>query len=313
MKKQMGLQSKIEKFVVVCFLLGMGQGCSKSNFVPSDLTSGAVTVGAQSPLGPPAVVHVTPGAGPGSVPLPVDPCSLSETRLTKILFMVDTSGSNYGIMKLSGTDPKKSFRAGAVQKFLDKYESHKNIQWSFMTFAGTTAKDYTGHGGVGTFVKDPSLMQKAVNSFLIAEDWGDTPYRAALRLATNAILTDPDVNTPANALYYVVMITDGYPTDITSESQIQSQIQSLTYSALGRVSLNTIFYGTQGTSESTGAIALLGQMALAGGGQFANVNSPESGINIDDVIHPHCTGGFSTGSASGTVASQQHPSLSTHL
>jgi len=202
--------------------------------------------------------------------------------------MVDTTGSNYGLFGIGGTDPKKVFRQGAIQNFFHKYESHSNIQWSFMTFAGTSAVDYIGHAGVNAFTSNPLLMQGAINRFQKSEDWGDTPYKAALKVSMNAILADPDLNSSANPQYYVVMLTDGYPTDVESEEELTPLIDQLNQSALGRVSLNTIFYGLQNTDEAKGAIELLSQMALSGNGQFQNVNNPASGINIDDLIHPHC-------------------------
>jgi hypothetical protein len=278
------------------------QGGVPTPSVPGSQSSGAPQPGADpgannggsnSPVPPnpsgggsgPVVGPVNP---PVIVPPVVDPCSLTTTRLTKVLFLVDQSGSNYGFFGIGGTDSKKKFRQGTIQKYFDKYKDHTNVQWGFMSFAGTTAKDLVGQSGVNAFTSDITKMQSAISAFGVSDDWGDTPYKAALRVVTNAITADPDLGTSANPQYYVIMLTDGYPTDIESNQEVKAIVQNLASLGANQVSLNTVFYGAQGTEEASAAIELLTDMAAEGKGQFQNVNNPSSVINIDDLIHPNC-------------------------
>ena len=312
--------SKVALMIAMSFLM---PGCNKIAFTGAGISSSAPQGGVPNPIpgsesngapqaGEPGATNGgSPGGGSNSpvppnqsgggsgpvvgpvnppviVPPVVDPCSLTTTRLTKVLFLVDQSGSNYGFFGLGGTDSKKKFRQGTIQKYFDKYKNHNNVQWGFMSFAGTTAKDLVGQSGVNAFTSDITKMQAAISAFGVSDDWGDTPYKAALRVVTNAITADPDLNTRANPQYYVIMLTDGYPTDIDSNQEVKGIVQNLASLGANQVSLNTVFYGAQGTDEASAAIELLSDMAAEGKGQFQNVNNPSSVINIDDLIHPNC-------------------------
>ena len=273
---------KKNKFLITVFFISSITlvGCSQTQFSPSAQNHPLNSVTGNQPVNPEAPT-------PKPTPAP-DPCTLSSTRLTKVLFMVDSTGSNYGFFGSGGSDPKKKFRLNAIQNFFNTYRTHTNIQWSFMTFAGNSVSDYIGHSGIGAFTNNIKTMQTALDRFARSEDWGDTPYKAALKVSINSILADPDLNTPSNPQYYVVMLTDGFPTDIESEEELNPLIQQLNQSAVGRVSLSTVFYGAQNTDESKGAIQLLSQISQSGHGQFENVNDTNSGLNINDLILPNC-------------------------
>jgi hypothetical protein len=224
----------------------------------------------------------------------------SITRLTKILFVVDTTGSNAEWIDLqtqgqctsrnhfgcvAPTDPDKTFRGGSIQSFLTKYGGKSNFQWGFMTFGDDTTVDYIGGYGSPSFTADPNVMQGALNEFMNTNDEGDTPYLLAIQAAQRAIANDRDNGTAANPQYFVVMLTDGYPTDITSAVQAAPYITSLLNTAHGASNLSTIFYGSQVDPSTAGALSLLQSMATMGNGQFANATQSGHGIiNIDNVI-----------------------------
>lgn len=232
----------------------------------------------------------------------------SITRMTKILFLVDTSGSNVIYTRNEGTvqcfntdidflscafptDPNKTFRAGAIQTFLNDYANKENFQWGFINFAGEDAYALINSSGndqnpyLSTSV---SAMQSAINSFYSIQDNYATPYQAALEMAKKAVATDRDLNSASNPQYLIVMLTDGFPTDYNAfngsfdVNAVHSDINSLVNIAPGRVSLSTIYYG----HNNQNAINLLSSMAQTGNGQFANVNNTSTGIKIDNVLSP---------------------------
>ena len=236
------------------------------------------------------------------------PTTVGEiTRMTKIIFLVDTSGSNAIRTRNNGTaeclpgdadyyttctlptDPTKSFRAGAIQNFLSSYSSKSNFSWGFITFKDNYATALINNWGNNQspwLTSDPSHMQTAINQFHGITDYYATPYQAALEMAKTAIRNDADLNSTAQPQYFIVMLTDGYPTDYNAlngsldTNAIQSDINELKNIAPGRVSLSSIYYGINNPS----AINLLGWMSNLGDGQFANVNSGNTSFKIDDVI-----------------------------
>lgn len=219
-------------------------------------------------------------------------------RKTKILFVVDTSGSNvdatYNIIggqtvQTPATDPTKSFRGGAISDFLSDYSSKSNFQWSFLTFSGSSAVPYVTNGSnTPAFTTNVSTMTSALYQFYNTRDTGSTPYGAALTAAARAVSNDPDLNSTDEPLYFVVFLSDGFPTDYYSASGVYDStamnrdVANLVGVAPGRVLLSTVFYGQVAIPD---AVTLLKSMASLGGGQFASVNtSSNTDFKIDDVI-----------------------------
>ncbi|RYZ75278.1 MAG: VWA domain-containing protein [Proteobacteria bacterium] len=239
---------------------------------------------------------VTPTGEPPT-PTPV-PCNVETIyRKTKILFVVDSSGSNasYTINIIGGrevetppTDPQKSFRKGAISDFLSDFSHKSNFNWGFMTFQGTGVEAYVNNGNtmIPSFTPQVQTMSNALNAFGSRTDSGQTPYRAALTAARNGIANDPDLNSAEQPNYFVVFLSDGFPTDYGKDSNynpslVNADIDALSSVAPGRVSLSTVFYGTTSIPD---AINLLKSMAARGNGQFAQVNTANSNFKIDDVI-----------------------------
>ena len=230
----------------------------------------------------------------------------SITRMTKIIFLVDTSGSNAIRTRNDGTseclqgdadfascalptDPTKSFRGGAIQNFLNTYSNKTNFQWGLISFHDASATALLNNFGDKQspfFTNNSSYMQMAINDFYNETDYYATPYQAALELAKKGIQNDRDLNSADQPQYFIVLLTDGFPTDYNALNgqldmgAIESDITALKNVAPGRVSLSTIYYG----HNNANALSLLNWMSQLGNGQFANVNNTSSGIRIDDVI-----------------------------
>ena len=243
-----------------------------------------------------------PSSGPSS-----GGCQIQNlTRPVKIMFAVDTSGSNVSSTMDEGTiaclspfqncfpatDPQKVFRGGSISNFFSALQGKTNFSWGFETFSGTSAQSYIPAGGQAPGFGDATAMQAAINQFADETDADATPYLAALNNIQTAVAQDPDLNSEgvATPLYLIVFMSDGFPTDALSSenpvtvnmSAIQNAISGISALAPGRVTLSTIYYGT--INDPTAA-STLQSMATAGNGQFVNVDtSSTSSITIDDVI-----------------------------
>lgn len=239
-----------------------------------------------------------PGVVTNSTPTPTPPpgqtCTIETAyRKTKIMFIVDASGSNaegvYNIINnqnvyFPASDPSpKVFRYGAINDFFSNYLHKTNFTWSFLTFQGSSAQVY-----INGFT-DPSGMRNAIDSFRGAQDSGQTPYAAGISAATRLIQNDPEKNSADQPNYFVIFLSDGFPTDYTDangnfkSAQMQSDVAALRATASGRVSLSTIYYAA-GNQQIPTAVNALKSMASAGGGQFASVNTANNTFKIDDVL-----------------------------
>jgi hypothetical protein len=247
--------------------------------------------------GPGVVTQATPGSTP--VPGSTPTCGVETIyRKTKIMFLVDTSGSNatavYNIINgqnvlTAVSDPIKRFRGGVINDFFTTYQHKTNFNWSFSTFQGSSAQAYIGSNSTPRFSVNSADMGSAIQSFYNSSDSGETPYAASIALATRAVAQDPDLNSADQPNYFVILLSDGFPTDYTDmygnfrSAQMQSDVGALMAAAPGRVTLSTIYYSA--TSQSIPvAVNDLQQIASAGGGKFANVNTSSNTFKIDDVI-----------------------------
>jgi hypothetical protein len=231
------------------------------------------------------------------------------TQLTKILFVVDTSGSNVIRTKEWGTigcldndmtclppsDPDKNFRARAIGSFLGKYRQKSNFQWSMLTFADQSAHAFINKGNdQSPLFAAAQYMDQALGAFMGFKDNGPTPYGAGLQLATKAIQDDADLNAATKPNYVVILLTDGFPTDyydannVFQPSMAISDVNTLSgLASAGRVTLSTLYYNPNpdhNAPEPQKAITLLKAMATQGGGHFRSVNPTDGTFNIDDLI-----------------------------
>jgi hypothetical protein len=250
---------------------------------------------------PPAAAPSVPGS-PGIVPSTTPSCTSANVeailRITKIIFLVDVSGSNVEATYNPGTcgqsvclspptDPQKGFRGGALADFFARFRHKTNFKWGFVTFAQDFAHALinSGHDQAAIFAADPNVMQYALNTFSGVPDFGNTPYHAALSMASAAVANDSDRNSTERPNYFVILLTDGFPTDYYQQGMFNVALMNSDVSALlglapGQVSLSTLYYGL---NQDPTAISLLQNMAALGGGQFAAANSTST-FKIDDII-----------------------------
>ena len=287
----------------IVLILGVAilSGCSSNmNF------SGQVLDAKQNNVSPPSnTTSGTPVITPPSTSTPVPTCQLqSVTVPVKILFVVDTSGSNNISTTNNGTlscglfqtcapptDPDKSLRGGSIANFFSQYSAKTNFSWGFEVFSNGGGQAYITSGSKQSpSFSNASAMQSAINQFNNESDGGDTPYIAALSMAQSTLASDPGINSTAvNApLYYVIFLSDGYPTDAVNsdgtvnQAQVDKSISQLVSLAPGRVFVSTVYYGTINDPVASG---LLQSMSQVGHGQFLNVDtSTTSTININDLI-----------------------------
>jgi hypothetical protein len=262
-------------------LVGM-TACSKVQFSPTDPNGTSTQLGT-TPGG------TTPGGGgPGG-----GQCdsNLGTTKeLTKMLFIVDMSGSNMGAADCTlgpnCTDLNKKMRAGSITRFFTHYGNRVNFNWAFETFQGTTANALiSSAAGMPTF-SDANAMQSAITTFTSEADSGGTPYMAALNLATTTIANDPDLNGGNNPQYIVVFMSDGQPDAGDAASTILNQVNTMVGLRPGKITFNAVYYGT---GDATAA-GLLQSMSQIGHGNFLNTSVNPTGLDfeIDDLVQVPC-------------------------
>lgn len=288
------------RFLSIMLMLPLLAACSKVGF--SQESSPPVNTSG-NPTPPGAGDPDAPGTDTGIKGTPVCQDIPALSRDTRIIYIVDQSGSNRVSTKNNGvnvceqgdtgckppTDPNKTFRGTAIQKFFDKYQSKANFSWSFLTFAGNSANTLIGSSASTAITSDQGAYQGAINTFMATQDDGGTPYKKALQLAKEVISKDPGLNGSRAPQYAVVFVSDGFPSDYgtstgaAASSAMEADINALVNAAPGserRITLSTIYYGQVQDPE---AIKLLTAMAGKGGGRFANAENVND-LEIDDVI-----------------------------
>lgn len=264
------------------------QNCSNKNF--------GAEVGSNNTAGNPGGGGGGGGAdGNGVIPLapPTPPYNCvtvlqNSTFPAKLIFIVDISGSN---ANNPGTDPNKAYRGGSIQAFFNNFSTKPNFHWGFSTFAGSSATALIGvpQGTLANSPKSPTIssnpsdMQAAINAFNGVQDNGNTPYQQAVAQAKQTILNDnPNSAANANAKYMIVFMSDGRPNPDRTDAQLQGYVQDALSAAPGKVSFNSIYYGSQDNDAGN----RMYKMAQAGGGQFLDVNLNPQGKSfpISNVV-----------------------------
>jgi hypothetical protein len=266
-------KSVIALLAFICFALA---ACSPKNFTTSDTSPVSASCTAQN--------------------------INSIERPTKLLFVVDTSGSNALYTQDNGTrpctvdlnsctlptDPDKTFRVGAISGFLQRYRHKTNFSWGLASFSDEEAYSYVVNSQARpAFTSHPSIMSRALSEFQKEDDSGSTPYKAALQMAYDVIRNDPDRNKSPKPQYLVLLITDGFPTDYRGDqnqflaSEIDRDIANVLSAAPNQVFLSTVYYGQV---NDPGAINLLRGIAEKGNGYFGNAATSPATFKIDDLI-----------------------------
>ena len=236
--------------------------CSKAKFNEGSASSSSSTASASS-------TSCGPTLATTSVPV-------------KLLFVVDTSGSNSdgGTFDADSTDPAKSFRGGSIQQFFNDYAGNPFLSWGFLTFGADRALNLIGTGTNPIFTNHAADMQVAIGRFLNSVDAGDTPYALALTQALNAVLNDP--NPTKQTKYIVVFLSDGIPDPAVADASLQQMVSGMVASRPNQVTVNTIYYGHDDPTAS----ARLQMMATVGKGHFLDVNNSPLGkdFQIENLI-----------------------------
>jgi uncharacterized protein YegL len=297
---------------------------------PTPTPPGSTPTPTATPIATPS--PTPPNSTPTPTPTPFDPgCTTDNVeaiyRKTKIIFVVDASGSNvnttanYGSTSKCGqpgqpctlpTDPNKSFRNTAISNFLARFRHKENFSWAFNIFGNNESRALVNFAGDQTrpaISYDPSKLDAALTTFRTAvNDYGNTPYEKAIQLAGRAIENDSELNSGSGLTrpnYMVVMLTDGFPTDYfnvqmtpgstSSDAEFYARFQTAKMNADLEALLNkapgrvTLSTVYYGQDNDPYATWLLKEMAKSGNGQFASV-SDTSNFKIDDVI-PGSTNG----------------------
>lgn len=207
-------------------------------------------------------------------------CAIEPTvqaSFTKILFVVDKSGSN------GTTDPTGMYRVGTIGAFYDLHKNNQFTKWGLVSFqnAGATAEILDDTGLSGGFSNDPSIIMPAIQSLATANA-GGTPYQAAVATAGATITNDVARNANQPSRYVVVFISDGEPSDGVTDPVLQNIVTGLI--ALGDITLSTVYYGPPNPTAS----ARMLKMANWGRGKFLDTNV-SGRIPLDSLI------GFNTG------------------
>lgn len=192
---------------------------------------------------------------------------------TKILFVVDKSGSN------SATDPNNVLRAGSMRNLINQYVGNDHIFWGLIEFHndGATFLIENATDPVTYFTNDSNEALAAVSRFENLPDTGSTPYLAALSRARDAVQSDI-VNSAEEMMsnYNVIFISDGQPDPVASnpDSAIMASVQNLIALSRGNIHLSTIYYGP----DNAGAELRLQDMADKGTGIYMKA---QQGVPID--------------------------------
>ena len=203
---------------------------------------------------------------------------------TKVLFVVDQSGSN------NTTDPGKTRRRNAMTKFYQAHSDNNYIQWGFISFQEATATPFIEFG----YFQNGIAFQAALTRFSTTIDAGGTPYKAAITKVGDAIDSDIAAGIAAGdetePNYEIIFLSDGVPTDYDNpinDGNIFADITKLLKKAEGRLHFSTVYYNVSGLADIQ-ASERLKQMAEVGLGKFQDASNGED-IDIDELI----TGGTS--------------------
>ena len=258
----------------------------------------AMTVGAC------AKVDFAPGTPDASLATSIDPvktvvCGPNQvkvTRPTRVLFVVDQSGSNVnGPYEAPGvaTDPQKTFRTNVMQDFYQSNQGKVNLSWGLNVFNNGSAVNLMKNSSnvAVPFSSSAANFNSALTLFINRDDVGDTPYKAALNLIKQSITNDLPT-APKYVNYLIAFMTDGYPTDYCPggpsqvscpgqimESAIDTDVAAVVNAAAGSVQFSTVYYGTPDSS----AAKRLQRMAAEGGGDFVDTNTT-SHVNLNDIL-----------------------------
>lgn len=208
------------------------------------------------------------------------PNTVDASKIVKVLFVVDNSGSNVGEGG-TATDPNKTWRSASLKTFFDAYSGRSNFHYGLITFQRSSATPQITVNGSAGFTNNMALVESGVDKFKNTADGGTTPYKAALSMAKSIIDSDLQDHAADKASYVMVMISDGKATDYREPDQVIPDASAIKSLAPAQVSLNSIYYYASAFVEDD--TKYLRNISTVGGGAFVTANSNQT-LKIEDVI-----------------------------
>ncbi|MFZ3229104.1 MAG: VWA domain-containing protein [Pseudobdellovibrio sp.] len=255
------------------------QSCAKLDIKDVSAKQAPASLATPETPAPPTTPAPVVGVPPEQPSEPACHTQLINTvRTVKILFLIDTSGSNDGS---TGTDSGKKWRSNVLQTFINSYKSKPNIYYGLATFQGDSVKSHILVNNTSAFTNNLSLVDKGIQSFRTTPDQDTTPYKPALILAKKMISDDLKITNSKDTLYYVVMISDGGATDYIGPDYIIPDINNVVSLAPKQISMNSVYY--YGSFNDASQTKYLQNIANIGQGNFITANSSES-LKIDDIL-----------------------------
>ena len=206
------------------------------------------------------------------------PPSASAEPPYKLLFVIDTSGSN--ATTDSGTPPR---RERAVRDAINATIDNASFSYGVITFSDQPVQQTFG------FTRDTTVLAGALQN--IASAQGGTNYSNTLWTAIDFIANDLDalsVTEAARTHYIIYWLSDGYPTvGVTEAAAITPGVTKMCTSVgprVAEIAFNTAFLGSGATSpmEAAAAVSLLSAMADECPGAFINIpNGSAIAFDID--------------------------------
>lgn len=212
---------------------------------------------------------------------------VNSTKEIKVLFLIDTSGSNASNNGAAGTDMEKKWRLATINSFIDVYGAKSNFHFGFATFQGTSATSLIVSDSHGVFTNDMEKINQAIIDFKNTEDKGYTPYDAALAVVNKMIAYDQQLNSSKEVGYVVIMISDGTPTNSSYTSSdgmtnLSNDVKGIMSLAPDQISLNTVYlYNEEVPSASQKSY--LQKISSVGQGAFIEASSQQT-LQISDTV-----------------------------
>lgn len=214
------------------------------------------------------------------------------TRINKVLFVVDKSGSNEAIGTLPGNDMDDTRRADNIQNFFNLHRNEAFYRWGYIVFGVelNQAQAYINNGTLNspTF-GNANQMQAAIDRHRATPDDGCTPYLAGIALAKRAIEDDLRNFPNEDSVYNIFFMSDGFPNDANSAENCGSTtpvsssptdpyilaVRDLVRVAPDRIFFSTAYYALPVNDPARMAADGLRYMSEAGGGRFADLQGTD--------------------------------------
>jgi hypothetical protein len=204
--------------------------------------------------------------------------------------MMDNSGST------KTTDPNKFYRVDTVNNFYQVYNAKQNFTYSYAWFSDAVNMVDPVTSKIVTSSSQPfgnaDFLKFASSTFSKVAYGGGTNYLKAFSSLQSMVSNDMVAGSKWD--YVIVFMSDGEPTDVTSDSQLTTVVNNLETQVKSKghlLSVSTVYFGPAGSTSTTStptsadkAISRLKAMAAAGSGQFLDTNQTGGTLKIDDII-----------------------------